>query len=79
MLLQWAGHSIHSTKDFVSLSPSDINGPLYGRGITNTVAASFIDGESCGVFSSAGQGGEELGLQVKNWLFKGREWAGCPG
>lgn len=76
---QCAGHSIHSAKDFVSLSPSDINGLLYGRGITNTVAASLNDGESCGVFSLAGQVEEELELQVKNWLFKGRECAGCLG
>lgn len=78
---QRAGRSIHSAKDFVSLSPSDINGLLYGRGITNTVAASLNDGESCGVFSLAAQIEEELelGLQVKSWLFKGREWAGCLG
>lgn len=43
------------------------------------MAASLIDGESCGVFSSAGQVEEELGLQVKNWPFKGRERAGCVG
>ncbi|KAJ7396134.1 hypothetical protein BTVI_148062 [Pitangus sulphuratus] len=60
-----ARHSAHSTKDFVSLSPSDINGLLYGRGIPNTVAASLTDGESCGVCSSADRVEEELGLQVE--------------
>jgi len=61
----WARRSVHSAKDFVNLSPSDINGLLYGRGITNTVAASLADGESCGVYSSAGQVEEELDSQVK--------------
>lgn len=45
--------------------------------LINTVAASLTDGENCGVLSSAGQVEEELGLQVKNWPFKGREQAGC--
>lgn len=54
-----ARHSVHLAKDFVSLSPSDINGLLYGRGVTNTVAASLTDGESCGLCSSAGLAGEE--------------------
>lgn len=74
-----ARRSVHSAKDFVSPSPSDINGLLYGGGITNTVAASLTGGESGGVYSSAGQVEEELGLQVKNRISssRGREPAGC--
>lgn len=79
--VSWARCSVHLAKDFVSLSPTDINGLLYRRGITNTVAASLTDGESCGVYSSAGQTEEELGLQVKNRISssRGRERAGCQG
>lgn len=73
--------SIHSAKDFVSLSPSDTNGLLYGRGIANTVAASLADGEGCGEYSSAGQAEEQLALQVKNStsLSRGREQPGFQG
>lgn len=46
--------SVRLAKDFVSLSPSDINRLLYGRGITNPVAAGLTNGQSCGVCSSAG-------------------------
>lgn len=75
-----ARHSFHSAKDFVSLSPSDINGLLYGRGITNTVAASLTGGESCGAYSSAGQAEEELGFQVKNRISSSRGRVGwMPG
>lgn len=80
-LVTWARHSVQSAKGFVSLSPSDINGLLYGRGITNSVAASLTDGESCWVYCSAGQVEEELGLQVKNSISSSRhrEQAGCQG
>lgn len=54
-----ARRSVHLAKDFVSLSPSDVSGLLYERGVTNTVAASLTDGESCGMYSSAGLAGEE--------------------
>lgn len=80
-LVTQARCSIHSAKDFGSLSPNDINGLLYGRGITNRVTSSLTDGESCEVYSSAGQAEEQLGLRVKDntSLLRGREQAGCQG
>lgn len=48
-----ARHSIQLAGDSVSLSPSDTNGALYGRGIPDTVAGSLLM-RGCGLCGPAG-------------------------
>lgn len=59
-----ARHGVQLAGDFVSLSPGDTNGLLYGPGIPDTVAGSLLM-QSCGLRGPAGHVAEELGPQVK--------------